>query len=237
MENPENLSEEELQQKMAENSLKKERALFKKLVIKLEPHVTGAEAGFMQLLKQEVEDKIEAPGGPALLEIIGEVYVRMAKQHMGRFLGIEGFFSGIAQKGHNVGLIWDAAKATINLALEIKNMQEGNVHELSEQDQQKFANLGLNAFWLFGKIEIEKVVSQTCESVLTELGVPEIILKKRAFALNLIGETYLAEVQKAQKSGANNTDLPSHLTDLFKQDENKPEKTSTNGGNSQLGNQ
>jgi hypothetical protein len=32
-----------------------------------------------------------------------------------------------------------------------KGMEGG---EMSEQDQQKFASLGLNAFWLFGKIEV-----------------------------------------------------------------------------------
>jgi hypothetical protein len=49
-----------------------------------------------------LQDKIDAPGGPALLDCVGYVYVSEAKKSMGRFLGVEGFVAGMEEKGHNV---------------------------------------------------------------------------------------------------------------------------------------
>jgi hypothetical protein len=45
-------------------------------------------------------------------------------------------------------------RATVNIAMEIKNMQ--GLQEMSEQDQKKVASMGLNAFWIFGKIEVSE---------------------------------------------------------------------------------
>ena len=44
----------------------------------------------------DVDDKAEAPGGAALLKIIGHIYRESAKQNMNRFFGFEAFISNIS---------------------------------------------------------------------------------------------------------------------------------------------
>lgn len=222
----EGMSQDEMERRMKEKAEKQERTLYKKLIIKLEPRVSGVTEGVDEYIQAEISEKVEAPGGPALLEIIGEVYIQKAKQNMGRFLGFEGFFSNVAEKGHNVGLMWDAVKATVNIAMEIKNMQ--NMEAMSEQDQKKVANMGLNAFWLFGKIEIERTVATVCELVLKEEGIPEALLKRRAYALNEIGEKYLAASKKAQSEKPGSGNGPSHITDLLNSQEKDANATNAN---------
>lgn len=50
----------------------------------------------------EIEEKLNAPGGPSLLAHIAYVYTQEAKSHSGRWLGLEGFVTGIQETGHYI---------------------------------------------------------------------------------------------------------------------------------------
>jgi len=55
--------------------------------------------GFKNMISMDIAEKVECPGGAALLRHVGYVYINEAKQHLGRFFGIEGFISGLEEKG------------------------------------------------------------------------------------------------------------------------------------------
>lgn len=69
------------------------QTLIRILIIKLEPYATYAEKGkisvvyrllicleFVEIHQADIAEKVEAPGGPALLEIIGKIYLEVCIQ-------------------------------------------------------------------------------------------------------------------------------------------------------------
>jgi DnaJ-class molecular chaperone len=87
---------EELEKVQAD---RREKLVYK-LLIKLEPFVQNETEGFDAIISADVAEKIDAPGGPALLDHIAYIYIQEAKQHLKRFLGIESFFANLSEKGH-----------------------------------------------------------------------------------------------------------------------------------------
>eukprot|EP01134_Creolimax_fragrantissima_P004383 CFRG4383T1 len=57
-------------------------------------------AAFHEMIRLEAEFLSNSPGGDELVGITGYIYQQEAKQHMGRYLGFEGLWSEIAEKGH-----------------------------------------------------------------------------------------------------------------------------------------
>lgn len=219
----EEVDQEAMQARYQKESEIQENLLIRKLMIKLEPGVSNSPL-FRKMIEADLSDKVEAPGGPALLVIIGDIYVEKGKQHMGRFLGMEGFFSGIAEKGHFVGQVFDTISVTMKLMKEMEKAQVSG----GEMDEAHVAKMGLNVFWCFGKLEISRIVSTVCEAVLTEPGLPESKLKKRAEALFVMGEMYMAAGRKAQSTNPvkDSKELPAHLADVLKAtSQNRPNPT------------
>jgi len=68
------------------------------LLIKLEPYVNGGLENFRTVISMDLVPKIEAPGGPTLLILIGKIYIQKAKQYQGAFFGLEGFFRVLSKK-------------------------------------------------------------------------------------------------------------------------------------------
>lgn len=73
---------------------------------------------------------------------------------MGRFLGIEGFFSRIAEKGHmfsaTVSLISDAVK----LQAAIQEMERNDPGGENEALARKVMSVGLSTIFKLGKMEV-----------------------------------------------------------------------------------
>eukprot|EP01126_Amoeba_proteus_P055702 TRINITY_DN6933_c0_g1_i1.p1 TRINITY_DN6933_c0_g1~~TRINITY_DN6933_c0_g1_i1.p1 ORF type:complete len:328 (-),score=80.59 TRINITY_DN6933_c0_g1_i1:209-1192(-) len=199
---------DDLEQKVFQQKYWLERIL----VIKLEPYATGAREAFRKMVIEEIKEKIEAPGGPALLEMLGIIYREKAKQNQGKWLGIEGFVSGLGEKTHRLGQYYDLAKAVFVMSSEISKVQERG----DKMDEEKLAKLGLNLIWGFGKLEIDKLVSEVCELVLTEPGLPTTYLEQRAEALRWIGEKYIeASLAAKQTSQRDGFEIPAHITETL----------------------
>lgn len=105
-----------------------------------------------------------------MLEIIGKVYLEKAKQHQGKWLGIEGFVSNVAETTGRMGQYYDLLKygqiviidnnfkqrGVLEIQMEVSRMQEsGDVGA-----EEKLAQASLNIFWGFGKIEVSS--RKTC---------------------------------------------------------------------------
>jgi len=198
--------------KLALNEKQKEK-LIHKLLIKLEPHIHGGLDNFKVVATFDIEQKLEAPGGPALLIYIGKIYIEKAKQYQGRYLGIEGFFSNIAEKGNFAGQVISALSLVIKISKEHSKLEE--LGEADEEAQKRIASLGLNIIWTIGKIEIDRTVSSVCEAVLTDTNVPPALRKARANALRALGEMYVEAGEKLSAT-KNTDDAPFDVTDFFK---------------------
>jgi len=223
--NPSKKLTDDKYQKILEEKKKK---LEMRLLVKLEPYVQGNVPDFKKIIEGELVEKSEAPGGAELLKILGNIYIEKAKQYEGRFLGIEGFFSTIGEKASLVGQVFDAFGMAVKMASEMSKLQQmqEKTNTIDEATQAKLMSMGLNVFWTMGKIEIDRTVHAVCESILTESGITQQMVKKRASGLRLLGEMYTDAALKAQaKQGkdAKPFDLPDHFFQPKKQ-ENQPDE-------------
>ncbi len=206
------LPPEEAQARMMAQQKDKAEALAKQLVIKLEPFVRGGVADFRRLAAEDADDLVDSPGGPSLLLLIAYIYEQEAKQHMGRFFGIEGFFSKIAEKAHQVSSTVSAISDAVKLQSTLNQLQE---NEQNEQLQGKAMALGLSTIMKLGKLEIESTVRLVCELVLQERQVDKKTLKKRSKGLLLLAEIYEKIARKAEKDNRD-ADQPFSASNLEK---------------------
>mmetsp|Transcript_13264 Transcript_13264/g.18086 ORF Transcript_13264/g.18086 Transcript_13264/m.18086 type:complete len:554 (+) Transcript_13264:50-1711(+) len=159
---------------------------------------------FLETAKIEAIDLAHAPGGAGLLEHLGYIYEQEAAQHMGRFFGVEGFFSEMREGFHMVKATFSLIKTLAVLQSQAQYMEEqGQKGELSSDREAKMAasimKEGLSLIWKLGKFQIEMIVRKVCEMVLEEKGVHSAILKKRAEGLRILGETFAAAGAGAKK--------------------------------------
>lgn len=103
----------------------------------------------------DVKEKLEAPGGAALLQIIGHIYRESAKQNLNRFFGIEAFFSSVVEKGELASQIFSVIGTTVKMQRIQREMEAKG--ELDEGAQQQMMNHGLTAVWTLGKLEVRPV--------------------------------------------------------------------------------
>jgi len=151
-----------------------------------------------EFLQQELQDKVDAPGGPALLDCVGYVYISEAKKNMGRLFGVEGFMAGMEQKGHNVKQTFSVASSVIKLAqaqAEIERKGEMG-QEIDAEVQAQMMNHGLDAMWKLGKMEIEKTCRTVCSMLLSS---DKKQRKKRAGVLKELGDLYRDRAKQARR--------------------------------------
>lgn len=96
------------------------------------------------------------------------------------------------------------AYGTVRAALELKSvfeeLQNAETNGLSDERrkelEEKAATKGLAALFKGAKLEVESVIREVCERVLTEKGLSEVQLDRRATALTILGDVY-ANVKKS----------------------------------------
>jgi len=193
---------EEKQMQFFEQTLKERNAkLVEHLLMRIDPYVNGQEDIFFESMWNEAVDRIESPGGPALLHAVGYVYANEAAQHLGRFLGIEGVLAGIQEKGHTI----KETVKVISAAVELKgDLQKMNASDDNANDEEinGIMQKGLNAMWRVGILEIEATVRRVCETVLDESNVPKSLLKRRGKALLELGKLFKRASQNVPKHEA-----------------------------------
>jgi len=175
------------------------------LVVKLEPYATGAFDAFEDMMTIAIAYKLEAPGGPALLKLVGQIYVDVASQYTG---GLGGFFSSIVEKGTFASQFFTAISSTIKL----HSANQGLEQDAATQAQSMTASI--DAIWELGKIEISRLLYEVCKVVLSESGVAPDMLKGRAAGLLKLGEMYIEAATQAQLIRKKSTeyDIPEVLS-------------------------
>jgi len=180
------------------------------LVVKLEPYATGAIDAFEDMMSIAIAYKLEAPGGSALLKLVGEVYVEVAQQYMGGILGI---FSSIVEKGSFASHFFTAISSTVKLhtANQAVATQDANAKAQSMYNS-------VDAIWNLGKIEISRLLRDVCRAVLEESGVSEDMLKARVAGLNKLGEMYIEAGTQAllMRNKPTEYDIPETISSQFK---------------------
>ena len=76
--------------------------LVEKLLKKIEVYVSDSDSKhkkFKELIEQDIEDKLQVPGGATLLFTVGYVYRQEAMKFSGGFLGIGGMIAGAQEVG------------------------------------------------------------------------------------------------------------------------------------------
>eukprot|EP00026_Physarum_polycephalum_P004694 Phypoly_transcript_04717.p1 GENE.Phypoly_transcript_04717~~Phypoly_transcript_04717.p1 ORF type:complete len:478 (+),score=111.06 Phypoly_transcript_04717:75-1508(+) len=188
------------QQKLEKKQQERKDRLAHRLLIKLEPYMSG-DANYPKVIETEARELGEVPGGAELLVLIGFVYLQEAKQHMDTFLGIPAFFSNVAEKGHMIKeqLATVAHVAKMQAAQSrIEKMGDANPHK--EEDMKILMEEGLKTIWRLGKLEINATVRAVCEQVLEAPGLNKKEKKARAKALRAIGEIFSKVGKQMEKA-------------------------------------
>eukprot|EP01127_Copromyxa_protea_P006108 TRINITY_DN1591_c1_g1_i1.p1 TRINITY_DN1591_c1_g1~~TRINITY_DN1591_c1_g1_i1.p1 ORF type:complete len:649 (-),score=239.85 TRINITY_DN1591_c1_g1_i1:65-1840(-) len=208
-------------------------ALAEELAKKLDSYT---EEDKFKCLESEIGDKADAPGGPALLGIVGYIYVSEAKKRMGRYLGVEGVWAGIQETGHNMKVVWSMVSSEVQLEeaqhqLEKKGRpvegEDGEVEfELDSDDEavQAVMNHGMAAMWKMGRLDIEDTCRSACKVVFKG---DKKKRKSREKALYKLGKLYKKTAAAAKKATGGEGDYRDFVNqrdeDSNEEKEEKPE--------------
>ncbi|CAE6466814.1 unnamed protein product [Rhizoctonia solani] len=136
--------------------------------------------------------------GVELLNAVGFVYVAKAKHYLATnqtFMGVGGWLHNIQGKYH----VFSETVSTVRSALELKQVfdqiAEAEKAGVSPEEKKKLeeqaAEKGLRALFKGAKLEIESVLRETCDRVLSDPTLQSSKLHLRAEALQILGEAYL----------------------------------------------
>jgi len=191
----------------------RQKTLYEQLVQRMDPFISGYKKHkqFKQAVKEDINQKLQVPGGASLLYTVGYVYNQEAVKAMGRFLGIESAVENIRETAHTLKGALGLTLAAVEMQTEIEQLQREfqmqsqtmTVDELqraNEELQHKVMAKGLNTMWRFGQLEIESIVREVAKKYLTETQQTKKQLKKRAQALKLCGKMFKKEGQKGKKT-------------------------------------
>ena len=148
---------------------------------------------------QELKDESY---GVELLNVVGETYKAKSKHHLaasGTPFGIGGWWHGARNTAHVLGETYSTVRSALELKAIFEELQKAEETGMSEEKkkelEEKAATKGLAALFKSAKLEVESVLREVCERVLTEKGLSEIQLERRAEALQILGEVY-ASIRK-----------------------------------------
>ncbi|KII84729.1 hypothetical protein PLICRDRAFT_146200 [Plicaturopsis crispa FD-325 SS-3] len=148
----------------------------------------------------EAEELKKESYGVELLQAIGFVYVSKAKHHLATnqtFLGVGGWLHNVQGKYH----VFSETVSTLRSAIELKTVfdqiqaaeKAGNLSpEEKKRLEESAAEKGLQALFKGTKLEIESVLRETCDRVLSDPNIPPAKAELRAVALQVLGEAYLS---------------------------------------------
>lgn len=238
-EKPADRTDEEHQAKIeeavAEANRERIEMLAYKLLIRIEPAVTGVDKERVkQMVEDDVAQRVEAPGGGAILCAVGYAYQSEGSKKLKSFLGLGGFAASVREKGHKLSQGWKLAKSLVALNSAAQKLEEPKENE-SEDDVQRRADLeekamrhGVAVLWKLGLFEIEEVTRAACQKILQDYskGVTHELRQQRASALTKLGGWY----QKMAKQ--HSKDSGDVLADLSNSLDSNASKTSSSSDRS-----
>jgi hypothetical protein len=185
-------TEEEISMLMQIKELEKITKIEANILKKIEAYLAGKDKGFASQQADMIE-KLEAPGGIAIMAAIGWVFCSVAKQNMGRFLGLEGKIAGVQATSHEIGATVSLLNSAVKLQQAHERSEKGGV--MTEQDEAAIMGHGLETMWKMGKYEIETTIRKSCKMLLKDKSSK----KKRAQALYDLGQLYKKESARVKK--------------------------------------
>jgi curved DNA-binding protein CbpA len=167
------------------------------------PDVTKA---FEDKIRLEVENLKMESFGLEILHAIGNTYLQKATSFLKsqKFLGISGFFSRLKDKGTLAKETWNTISTAIDAQLtmeEMAKMQEKGGEDWTDEKKAEYEKRVtgkiLAAAWKGSKFEIQGVLRDVCDQILTDKTVRMEKRVERAHALVLSGTIY----QKVSQAG------------------------------------
>lgn len=177
----------------------------------------------MDLFKQRIQSEISelkmAPHGAELLRAIGYVYAVKARQREESFLGLSKFWNGLKDRGHVISSAVGIIRAAVDLQstlTKLKNAEEPatpsatttpatttSTEQLNERKQkleEQAATKGVHTMWMACRLEVESLIREVCDKILTDPNVTDDELRRRTIALRITGELYSkVEVEPSTK--------------------------------------
>ena len=160
------------------------------------PEVTHA---FEEKIRLEVENLKMESFGLEILHAVAQTYLQKATSFLKsqKFLGISGFFSRLKDKGTLAKDTWNTISTAIDAQMtmeEMAKMEEKGGAEWTDEKkaeyERKVTGKILAAAWKGSKFEIQGVLREVCDRVLTDKSVKLEKRTERAHALVLIGTIY-----------------------------------------------
>lgn len=158
------------------------------------PDVTRA---FREKIRLEVENLKMESFGLDILHAIGHTYITKATTliRSQKFFGVGGFFSRVKDKGALVKDTWNTISSAIDAQAtmeEMARLEEAGGEEWTDEKRAEYERRVtgkiLTAAWRGSKFEIQSVLRDVCDAVLSDKKVPLQKRLERAQALVIIGE-------------------------------------------------
>jgi len=216
---PENLSDEEIMKLLEKKNKERKEKLIEALLNRLHTFIDDNDKDYKSQ-EADISEKLESPGGPALLSSIGYIYIQEAKKNLGRYLGIQSWFAGIEEKGHEIKQSFSLISSIVKLQVAHERFEQAGAQD--EQLVNDIMSQGLSTIWKIGLLEIESTVREVSQSVLS---IPDKVLRrKRAEALEELGKIYKRESKLARKRGINITPFFNPMDGTTEPDPKIPKK-------------
>jgi hypothetical protein len=158
-------------------------------------------AAFKEKTRLEIENLKMESFGLEIMHAIGQTYLQKATSFIKsqKFLGIQGFFSRVKDKGTLVKETWNTMSAAIDAQLTMEEMAkleekggEDWTDEKKAEYEKKVTGKILAAAWRGSKFEIQSVLRDVCDQVLNDKKVKLEKRVERAQALVIMGELFRA---------------------------------------------
>ncbi|KAK4518621.1 60S ribosomal protein L2 [Mucor velutinosus] len=216
---PEEKAEREVQKTANEQERNLVRArrieyLVEKLTRKLDLYNTQGEQEFKKTIKTEAEDLKGENHGVDLLHTIGYIYSAKANHYGSKksAFGLGGMYYSIREKGYIFSQTVGTLRTAYDLQSTFGELQKAEEKGLSEEERAKLeeaaAAKGLEAIWRGSKLEIEGVLRDVCDEVLSDAKCTKTDLANRIHALSVIGTIYQAVVSDEPASVSEEQQVP-----------------------------
>jgi len=154
-------------------------------------------AAFKAKTQLEIENLKMESFGLEIMHAVGATYLQKAGGLLKsqKFLGIQGFFSRVKDKGTLVKETWNTMSAAIDAQLtmeEMAKLEEKGGEEWTDEKKAEYEKRVtgkiLAAAWRGSKFEIQSVLREVCDTVLNDKRVKLEKRVERAHALVMMGE-------------------------------------------------
>ena len=201
---------------------KREVECAQKLVGLLQPYVDGDVDGFREKVQREATELAAVSFGDCLLYVVAELYAFRSQEFLGyanSLLGVEGTIA--AMKGKVVstqnytalaGAGVRAAAAAVRTFKTVKELADkaeeakadpakgadpmlGGMTSSQMKATQENLPVFLEAMWQFSVVDIERTLTQVTHKVCKDHGVDAATRRKRAEAIGVLAEVFMAEAK------------------------------------------